>query len=269
MNAYVCICSKEYLPYYKVLFRSLKNHSQFEKQILYHIGEVKEEFDEKVDITAWYDEAAYTQPLNKICSLRARVVLDAFSKGYEKVIFLGAKVEFYNSPEGLWSVLESYNALGTPHITSPLPEDGKMPSNASVSFTGHLSTDVVGFRNVTPVINFLRWQDNIMKTQCITTNQVYLDQSWLNFLPFFVDRVFVDKDLGTNMAYWRLHEEQVVRDGKNWKLNKNNLRLICFQFSGLPLDAPQSISTHQNRWIAEGEFLEFLTEYATKVKNNG
>lgn len=266
MNCYAVICSKEYLPHYRVLFNSLKKYDPNTRQLLFHIGDVQESFDEKIDITELYNQAGYLTPLEKICSLRARVVLDAFNRGYSKVVFLGAKLEFFQSPQMLWHYLSFYNAIGTPHITSPLPEDGRHPSNASVCFTGHLSTDLVAFKNVPQVVQFLTWQDEVMKTRCSTTENTYLDQSWLNFLPFFCDSVYIMKDVEHNFAYWKLHQDEIVEKDGVWMMKNSGKPLVSFQYSGLDIRSPERISSHQDRWTADGDFLKFLQSYADRIK---
>lgn len=251
---YSCICSEQYLPYYKELYKSIKKWSPASKQVLYFIGDkVPTEFDQVIDITDWYNNCNPTyNKLERICSLRARSILDAFK--YDKnVIFCGAKIKFYNEPKELENALLASNAVAIPHILEPLPEDGKFPSNASVSFTGHLSTDLVGFSDCLEIRKFLEWQDKILKTNCKTTNQTYLDQSWLNFLPFFVDNVTIFKDKRYNVSYWSF-DKVSIKD------------IIAFQFSGLNINYPEKISTHQNRFKAEGEFLKFLEDYARKIK---
>lgn len=251
---FICICSESYLNYYRELYKSLKVHSPNSKQILYFIGNnVPLEFDEVVDITEWDKNTIYNDQRISICSLRARVVLDAFEKGHEKVVFCGAKIKFFQTPYQFDLFLQHYNAVVTPHITKPLPEDGKFPSNASVSFTGHISTDLVAFKKSNDTIKFLKWQDEIMKTKCETTPQTYLDQSWLNFLPFFIHNVYILRDERYNCAYWNIAQ----RD-----LND----IVCFQFSGLDLEHPELISKYQNREVAEGKFLEFLKDYCERVK---
>lgn len=291
--AYVCICSNEYLGHYRVLYNSLKQHAQYVKQkngteikiadqILYYLGpmsvyEVRESnnFDKIVSLDNAYINCHKSyNTLERICSLRPRVVLDAFEKGYDIVVFLGAKVEFFADPfklvDSLKVIQDPCNAVVTPHILEPLPEDGKFPSNASVSFTGHISTDVVSFRKCPEIIEFLTWQDEIMKTKVKTTKETYLDQSWLNFLPFFVPNVKILRDPGYNVAYWNYKQRNLWKSSATgkWLLkNKNETKyLTCFQYSGLDLNNPENISTHQNRYKAEGDFLEFLKEYAEKVK---
>lgn len=272
---YIAICTEEYIPYYRELYKSLKQYSPNSAQILYYIGNNEpKEFDDVININGWYDQCndSYDK-LERICSLRAKVVLNAFNYG-DKIIFCGAKIKFYSEPLELENALDNFNAIVTPHITEPLPEDGKFPSNATVSFTGHISTDLVGFKRTPEVVDFLIWQDEIMETMVKTTKNTYLDQSWLNFLPFFVRNVKILRNPEYNVAYWN-YKQRFLRKNENgdWVVRNSSKdeylfdrKLICFQFSGLDVNSPETISTHQNRYTAEGDFLEFLTDYARKIK---
>ena len=273
-TAFIAICSEEYLGFYTQLFNSVKQYSPKSDNILYFISKLTPlrnpplptKYDQVVNITDWHDSTIYKDRLVSICSLRARVVLDAFNKGYDKVIFCGAKIEFFSDPWELLYELDFHDAVGTPHILEPLPDDGKFPSNASVSFTGHLSTDLVGFRNTEQIRKFLTWLDKQLATNCVTTGHTYLDQSWLNFLPFFCENVSIFKHLGTNVAYWNMYQREMKKENGVWRM-KDGSPLVAFQYSGLDLDDPKSISRHQNRYTAEGDILEFLTDYARRVKS--
>jgi hypothetical protein len=255
MNNFICICTEEYLGYYDILYKSIQKYCPNDEQTLYFIGKnVPTQYKNVINITEWFNNANPSyNTLERICSLRAQVVLDAFNRGSKKVIFCGAKLEFFKTPYELLIPLCGYNAVTTVHLLEPLPEDGKFPSNASVSFTGHISTDLIGFRNTPETWKFLMWQDEIMRNQCKTTKNTYLDQSWLNFLPCFVDNVKILRDNRYNVAYWNF-DKCPIDD------------IICFQYSGIDLDNPKSISKHQNRYEAEGEFLQFLERYAKRVK---
>jgi len=263
-HCYAIICSEEYLGYYNILYQSLKTFDPEATQILYYIGDNDPKFDVVININ---DSIAECDPsynrLEAICSLRAKVVLNSF-KISDKVIFLGAKVQFFDYPNALIESLEDHEAVVTPHITSPLPEDGKFPSNASVSFTGHISTDIVAFKNTPNIVKFLEWQDQIMKTQVKTTNYTYLDQSWLNFLPFFVENVKILHDLNYNIAYYNYKQRELEFKNNKWITKEG--RMVCFQFSGLDLQNPINISKHQNRYRAENNFFNFLTTYCNRVK---
>lgn len=271
MTVFICICSEEYLGYYNILYKSLQKYVPNVKQILYFIGKnIPSQFDSVVNITELYNNcnSSYSK-LERICSLRSQVVLDAFNKGYNNVVFTGAKIEFFDNPykliDPLNIIIDPDNAVVTPHILEPLPEDGKFPSNAAVSWTGHISTDVVSFRNCPEVIKFLTWQDDIMKNNCKTTNYTYLDQSWLNFLPFFVDNIKILRDPAYNIAYWNFKQRGLYLKDTIWYTN-NHHPMVCFQYSGLDLNCPDKISNHQDRYIAEGDFLQFLKDYIERLK---
>lgn len=273
MITYIAICSQEYLGYYRELYKSIKEHSPRAKQLLYYTGDedalTNGEFEDVTDITTWDCDTIYNDQLTSICSLRARVVLDAFKHGHENVVFCGAKVKFFDKPLELENAIEHFNAVVTPHIMGPLPEDGKFPSNEQVSFTGHVSTDLVAFKDTPEIREFLEWQDEIMKTKCQTSSKTYLDQSWLNFLPFFVGNVKILRDPTYNVAYWNYKQRGLKKIHANWMVDSeygHPWKLTCFQFSGLDLNHPELISTHQNREVATGDFLEFLKDYAEKVK---
>lgn len=236
------IVSPEYDKIYKVHKDSLDQYLPECKQVVYRPTDFK---------------SNYTDIGQHICSIRPKVILEEFkTSNPDYIIFMGADVVFYKKPEQLlWRMneLEIESITITPHIVTPLPEDGKFPSNTSLSKGGHLNRDFVIWPNNSESIEFLEWQAKIMEDKCIATDQIFLDQTWLNFLPFIAGNVCIFKDPSYNVAYWNLHE----RD-----LND----ITFFQFSGFDPNNIEGISKHQNRYKAEGKLLELLTDYAEKIK---
>jgi hypothetical protein len=124
--AFICICSEEYIKYYNVLYNSLRKHAPDDDQILFYIGDDHSSLinDKYVNINHWYNECHSSyNVLERICSLRARVVLETFQMGYDAVVFTGAKVEFFTNPykliDPLKIIQDPYNAVVTPHILEP------------------------------------------------------------------------------------------------------------------------------------------------------
>lgn len=262
-QAVICIATDKYAKSWQILKQSLiENFSQTDI-LHYYIG-TSPPGTESINITNLYNKASYHDPLGKICSIRPTVVLDAFNKGYTKVIFLGADNEFFSNGDFLFNVLNYHNAFGVPHITNPIAEDGLMPCNASIAKTGHLNSDFVGFYKSEQVINFLKWQEETLKIQCIANNDVFLDQTWLNFLPMFVDNVHILRDETVNVAYYNLMQRNFNKIDGQWCIDRKPL--VSFQYSGLDVNNPKKVSVHQNRLTASGDLLEFLELYATKVR---
>lgn len=264
-TAFICIASDLYLSNYKVLFDSVKKHVPHATQILYHIGYETPVFDKIININHLYNSTQYTDPLQIICSIRPLVVLNAFEQGYEKVVFTGADVEFFCYPDKL---LDNNNNVVLPHTLTPLPIDQNFPNQVGVIQTGHINSDTVAWVNTKETIEFLKWQYNTQKTHCVSGSSIFLDQSWLNCLPFFVDNVTILRDYSYNVAYYNLHERDIIeQNGVWWTHNKPDnkiVKLCSFQYSGLPEDL-NKISKHQNRFKPSNDLMSFLQQYKNKI----
>lgn len=252
MNKIAClsIVSKEYDKIYQVHLKSLQTFLPNCDHLRYKPDEF---------------QSNYKDIMQCICSIRPKAVLRAFKEGYETVIFLGADMEFFTEPTELFTLISSYNAIVTPHITNPLPNDGKFPNNESIAKTGHINSDLVVWKNCPEIVEFLKWQAKEMETKCISSNEIFLDQTWLNFLPFFVKDVYILLNPGYNVAYWCYNQRGLHFKNNKW-LMSNNDPLVCFQYSGFDLNNSEIISKYQNRYRAEGDFLEFLKDYAKRIK---
>lgn len=260
MKCFVAICSESYIPYYRVHYQSILQHSRIEP-ILYYIGNnPPTDLGTVVDITHW--KKNYNDLLTHICAIRPKVVLDAFNRGYEQVLFLGADVVFFSDPDYIFNYTE--DVIITPHITQPLPEDGRFPSNETIAWSGYLNSDVVLWNATPNTKKFLEWQATIQETKCVNGPKTFLDQTWLNYVTSFLDAL-VWKDPAWNVSYWNFDQRNL-----NFKNNKpyvGTQPLAAYQFSGIDLGAPERISKHQNRHLATGDYLTFLIDYVNKVKN--
>ncbi len=259
MKCFVTICSEQYLPYYRVQYESIKKHSNVEP-LLYFIGDNEPtNLGTVINITSW--KSNYSDLLTHICSIRPNVVLDAFKRGYNEVLFLGADVVFYDNPDSIFNKIS--DVVITPHITSPLPEDGLFPSNETIAWAGYLNSDVVFWNNHGITRNFLNWQAKTQETKCVNGPKTFLDQTWLNYVTSFLDAEII-KDPSWNVSYWNFKQRNLnFREGKPFV---GNIPLLCYQFSGIDLHNPERISVHQNRETASGDMLVFLKEYIDKVK---
>lgn len=253
-TACVSIVSRDplYEAKYKVLVDSIKKYLPQASIIRYY----PEDFTSQ-----------YTDILQHILASRPEAVLRTFfNGGFDNVIFLGADVEFFQKP---YNLLNRYAVVTHPHILEPLPDDGFFPSNQSIMKAGNINSDIISWPNIPSVIKFLEWQKNIMKTKCISTNEIFYDQTWLNFAPFFLSEFCdINHDPGYNVAYWNYKQRNFRKEENRWLCDyaiSGWTSLNCFQYSGIDLNDLENISIHQNRYKADGDFLEFLKEYKKKV----
>lgn len=159
-----------------------------------------------------------------------------FLGGYQQVLQIGADVIFYHDPAEIFESYKQYDAAGTPHILSPIEEDGRVPHNRQVHLTGQLNSDVALWNNSPSTIKFLEWQYAELKKANIIDiqNGYFFDQVYLSFAPYFINNFHIIKDQDHNIAYYNLHERDL-----------NHIK--TFQFTGYQENTPSYLSKYMQR----------------------
>lgn len=245
----VTIVSPEYENQYRVSLASLK---EFLPDWDHH--KVSTESDMVQGLKTDYP---YTEMGRFICAIRPAIVRQ-FLEQYEKVLFLGADVVFYAHPEEFEE--DTHEAIVVPHITSSIPLGGDSPDLSNIIQTGHINSDIVLWTNSPRILAFLEWQAEVQKTNCSNSPGLFLDQVWLNCLPFFIDDVKILRHPGYNIAYFNTKERGVRYEDNTWYVNGYE-KLVCAQFSGFIPGQPERMSKHTSYPEAKGDLLKLFQEY--------
>lgn len=191
-----------------------------------------------------------------------------FAAGYEEVLYFDADMEVYAPITPLWAALEAADAVITPHIETPLPDDGQTPSTEDVLRSGQFNGGFLGLR-ATPVTRaFLGWwADRLEMHSLVHQNHYYfVDQFYLAMIASFVPNLLILRHPGVNLAYWNLPERAPV-EAIDGGLSVRGEPLIFFHFSGFYPDDLPRISRHQNRFRLPGNhpLLPLLAGYRDKL----
>lgn len=249
--ATICIVSPTFENEYRVCLASLKEH--FPSDWDHH--KVSTESDL---VKGLRDDYNYSDTSHFICAIRPAIVRQ-FLEQYDKVLFIGADVVFYATPEEY--IENDYSeAIVVPHVISSIQVGGNVPNLESIVKTGHINSDLVLWTSSPRIKNFLDWQAEVLKTHCVAQDGIFLDQTWLNCLPFFVDDVKILRSAGYNLAYFNTRERGVKYEDGVWYVNGYE-RLVCAQFSGFIPGHPEKMSKHTNYPEATGDMLKLFTEY--------
>lgn len=197
---------------------------------------------------------------------RPLIINYVLNLGYEKVLCLDGDMEVFNNFD--WIFDSNCNVFVTPHITSPIPNDGLHPSMEDIRLAGTYNSAFFVCNNSNETKNFVQWwlKQSIEKGELKREQGLFSEQGWLQFVGDFIENVCVIKHPGFNSAYWRLHEMNLYKnpDGK-WMIN--GLPLYVFHYSGFDMNNPESISVHQNRYKS-GQLMELLLNYKKRLKEN-
>ena len=191
-------------------------------------------------------------------ALKPTFIKKLFSQNYEKVIYLDPDIYLFSSLFPVFNSLDSNSIVLTPHTIRPIM-DGKRPSDIDFLRNGVFNLGFIALKNNSYSNELLDWWEE----RCLhygfndTTLGIFVDQKWCNLVPCLFNEVYILKHPGCNVAYWNLHERIIKKKENSYLVNGKEL--CFFHFSGVKVDNPAILSTHQNRHeIVKGSLLEEL-----------
>lgn len=180
--------------------------------------------------------------------------MDYFFKKYEecKLIYLDPDIYVYHSFTLIDALLDQYDFVITPHCLSPIPLDGKQPQERAFMKYGTYNLGFIALRKSSNSLAYVNWLKERLAVLCYSEVNigVYVDQSWVNFLPVFFDKVYVSHHPGMNAAFWNLHERRFTQKNGRYYVNETE-DLLFFHFSSFDIANWQLLSRHQTRFTAK------------------
>ena len=279
------ICSNNYLSLARVLGKSLIKHNPEYKFI---IGLVDKK---NPSISAYYKDfevvpcdeiglAELDEMANKysIAEFNTSVKPAYFlylQKRFpeaKQIVFVDPDMRVYDSLIELDNLHKSYDILLTPHISQPVPVDGKEPSEAAYLATGTYNLGFLSLKMSPNTTKFLVWWAERLKDFCYFNfdKGLFVDQKWVNLVPVFFDSVYVLKHPGYNIAYWNIQERNITREDGNYIVNRN-FPLVIYHYSSVGINKGLLFYKQQNRF-KDADFplvVELFTEYVKEVKEEG
>ena len=82
------------------------------------------------------------------------------------------------------------------------------------------------------------------------TRGLFVNESWLDFAPAYLDRAGIVRDPIYDIAYWNLAQRHPERTNGRWTVNGRNVGF--FHFSGVDLEDLGVVSRHQDRIKPKG-----------------
>lgn len=161
----------------------------------------------------------------------------------------------------------------TPHILTPIPIDGKMPTEQTFLNYGTYNLGFIGVKNPSNNKSFFKWWGE--RTYHIgydkVTDGLFVDQLWMNFTPIFYQNTVISRNLGLNMGPWNLHERYISTDENQKFIINNTDELIFYHFSNYKFNKPEILASYYDRFTFENrtDLVDFYTDYRNiLVANN-
>lgn len=283
MKRAVCtIISRNYLPYARVLGESLRTQNPECEFFVLVVDDVDpadqlEPFEvinvSQLQLPNFRRLAFRYNQLELNTNVKPTFLSELLEKrDVEDLLYLDPDILICAPLEPLFSLLERFNILLTPHCASPIPNDGFRPSEVDLLLTGSFNLGFVGLRRSEETRRFLAWWQD----RCIALGYaelrsgLFVDQKWVNLVPSFFDSVHMVKDLGCNMAYWNLHERVLAQSSAGYRVNEIH-PLRFFHFSGIDIEDEAQLSRHCSRYrLAERQdLIPLFREYRERITSMG
>lgn len=280
-NAACTIVSKNYFAYAKTLADSYTStHPEATFYIL--IVDRKDAAFEKANPnynTIWVEDLgidgfphyAFKYDILELNTNVKPALLRQLLKKHQKALYIDPDIFIYKRLDGIYSTLDSFSIILTPHITSPIQDDLK-PTDVDMLKGGVFNLGFIGVRRSPEALSMLDWWDQRCMEMAFNEPQtgVFVDQKWANLIPCLFEKVYIEKSPGYNMAYWNLHERRLTNDSEAGYIVNKAHPLYFFHFSGVSATDFRPISKYQNRSNLDNrpDLEKIFTEYCSTLLEN-
>ncbi len=281
MQAFTII-AKNYLPFARVLARSFLTSHPRSRFLVFVIDEWSGFIDPSIESFELlgpkdvpipeFDAMARRYDVLELSTAVKPWILRHLLQDPEagSVLYLDPDIRIYDSLDELGQMCSSHGIVLIPHLTRPIPRDGRRPSELDILVSGTYNLGFLGMSRNQGADDFLRWWSERLETDCFVdpNRGFFVDQRWVDLLPGMLD-VAILRDPGYDVAYWNLHYRDISRSASGYLVNGSPLRF--FHFSGYDPFAPHRLSKHQNRIQLKKrpEIAELCDEYRRELLEAG
>lgn len=256
-RAIITIVTNDYLFWARALFRTVRAQYGDERAcLIYVIGAPPAGLTEdaagaklvrvdQLNLPAFADMAFRYTPFELCNALKSRAIEHAIATlGYDEVIYLDADIILASRLEEADGALaEGACLVATPHITAP--HDGASAEiDLTVLRSGRLNAGFLAVRRDGALMEFLGWWGRTLETACKVDHEAgyFVDQSWLQHAPGFLEGFRELRHPGYNVGHWNLAQRPLTRTNSGYTVN--GLPLRFFHRSGADVAKPELISGH-------------------------
>lgn len=278
------IVARNYLPQARVLTKSfLASHPDGRVTVLVidGTGEFRDSSNEQFEMLTVGDlvgdqndlqrMAALYSVLEYATALKPWLLRTLLARGSHTVMYLDPDIQVFSPLTQIDRLAQDHELVLTPHVTSPMPRDGKKTGESTLLSAGmyNLGFIAVGQRSQA----FLDFWCARLRRDCVVDphGMKFVDQRWIDFAPGIFDSAIL-RDPSYNVAYWNLDHRTLSEESGTYLVTSQPLRF--FHFSGYSPQARHLLSKHQmpNPRILLSEdpvLLQLCNEYAEFLESEG
>jgi len=259
-NVAFTIVSNNYISYARTLCDSYLEHNPNGTMFVLLVDKNNSYFDEYSEKFILIESDQIGIPNFEEFSLKYSIMelntavkpffIEYLYKNYDirKIIYFDPDILILDNSEPIFKMLDTHNIVVIPHLTKPIPDDGKKPDENMIILAGAYNLGFIALGNYEKIKDFIDWwKDRLYKYGINDVhNGYFVDQKWIDLVVGFRDDIFILREPQYNVAYWNLHERNITHDGERFL--SNGIPISFYHFSGIdPQLKVLTVSRHQNR----------------------
>ncbi|MCP4907596.1 MAG: glycosyltransferase family 4 protein [bacterium] len=193
------------------------------------------------------------------------------TRGYDRVVYIDPDVELLRPMEEVETVLDEGALMClTPHLLARNGDDCN-PTELDIVRAGSYNLGFIALARHPQLESFLDWWWEKLEYHCLVDFEagLFVDQKWMDLVPGLFGDVHIIRDPGYNVAYWNMGYRRLVRSDSGYSVDGR--ALVFFHYSGLDPLAPETFSSHQDRFTLSqlGDARPLVLAYCESVKAAG
>jgi hypothetical protein len=162
--------------------------------------------------------------------VKPSVLRSLMEEGWQSVIFLDPDMLVMSSLDEVIDLVEKNSLTLTPHILNLNEENSIENFDKVLLNVGMFNAGFIGLSQSQKVLDFLRWWESRTSEHGIMlpNSDFYFDQRWLDLAPGYVEKCFILRDPGVNVAYFNLSNRRTQIKNGSYVINGSKLKLIHF-----------------------------------------
>ncbi|MBX3717337.1 MAG: hypothetical protein KF738_15170 [Burkholderiales bacterium] len=274
------IATRDYLAPALVLLADLARHHPAASRVLLYLpapGELAAPEIDGVRVIAaeeLVDAAALAllrrrfTPAEACFALKAPLLSRLLEEGCGRAVYLDGDILLAGPLAEALAELETANAVLTPHLDHAIPDDGRLPTEATVLRAGVYNMGFVALRDSPETRRLLGWWGaRARRFGFVRPLLGYQgDQNWMSLAPTIFEGIAVLRHPGYNLGYWNAHGRPVAGDAAAPTVAGLPLRFA--HLSGFDPARPEALSRYQDRvsLAAQPVLAAMLRDYAARVR---
>jgi hypothetical protein len=211
-----------------------------------------------------YDEASFKYNVIEMNTCIKPFVCKFLLKYYAKVVYLDPDILVFNSLSVVIDELDEASFVITPHALCS-PADSLRPSDQDFLRFGLYNLGFFGATREAVESGLLDWWHNKLIEECFyePSSGFGVDQKFVDLIPVYFENVKILRNKGLNVAFWNLHERNIVLSDDGYFAGSSPIIFVHFSsYAGIDI-----VAKKQSRFVSGSrqDFLDLLVLYKEKI----